>query len=81
MRVGNASAGRHVDGTIPPHAFAVEVGASIAIVVRTGGTPGALQAPIEAAIHAIDRDLPIDAVRTMDRRIETSTQQAGFTAP
>ena len=45
---------------------------NIAIVVRTGGTPGTLQAPIESVIHAIDRDLPIYAVRTMDNLIESS---------
>ena len=49
-----------------------EVPRNIAILVRTGGTPGSLQAPIENVIHAIDRDLPIYAVRTMDHLVETS---------
>ena len=43
-----------------------------AIVIRASGTPGSLQAPVEAIVHAIDRDLAIYAVRTMDRLIETS---------
>jgi putative ABC transport system permease protein len=44
----------------------------VALVVRTGGTPGSLQAPVEVIIHSMDRDLPIYAVRSMDHVIETS---------
>jgi putative ABC transport system permease protein len=45
---------------------------NVAIVVRASGQPAALQAPIEAVVHGMDRDLPIYAVRTMDRLIESS---------
>jgi putative ABC transport system permease protein len=43
-----------------------------ALVVRASGAPAALRAPIEAVVHALDRDLPVYAVRTMDQVLETS---------
>ena len=44
----------------------------VAIVVRASGQPASLQAPVEALVHSMDRDLPIYSVRTMDRLLETS---------
>jgi putative ABC transport system permease protein len=44
----------------------------VAIVVRSRGPAESLQAPVEAIVRSIDRDLPIYAVRTMERVIETS---------
>jgi len=52
--------------------MAQETPRDVAIVVRAGGPPESLQAPIEAIVHAMDRDLPVYAVRTMDRLLETS---------
>ena len=52
--------------------IAQETPRDVAIVVRAGGLPESLQAPIEAIVHTMDRDLPVYAVRTMDRLLETS---------
>jgi putative ABC transport system permease protein len=52
--------------------MAQETPRDVAIVVRSGVTPESLQAPIESIVHAMDRDLPVYAVRTMDRLLETS---------
>jgi putative ABC transport system permease protein len=43
-----------------------------AIVVRTAGPPEALQAPIERAVHDLNRDVPLFQVRTMARILEAS---------
>jgi ABC-type antimicrobial peptide transport system permease subunit len=43
-----------------------------AIIVRTAGPPEALQAPIENAIHDMNRDVPLFRVRTMAGILETS---------
>lgn len=43
-----------------------------AIIVRTAGPPEALQAPIETAIHDMNRDVPLFRVRTMAGILETS---------
>jgi putative ABC transport system permease protein len=45
---------------------------NVAIVVRASGQPASLQAPVEAVVHSMDRDLPIYSVRTMDHLLETS---------
>jgi putative ABC transport system permease protein len=44
----------------------------LAIAVRTAVPPASVQASIETAIRAVDRDLPIFTVRTMERVIDTS---------
>ncbi|MGE0042706.1 MAG: ABC transporter permease [Vicinamibacterales bacterium] len=38
----------------------------VAILVRTAGEPGALAGAMEAALHEVDPDLPLFAVRPMD---------------
>jgi ABC-type antimicrobial peptide transport system permease subunit len=43
-----------------------------AIIVRSAGPPEALQAPIEKAVHDLNRDVPLFRVRTMARILETS---------
>jgi len=44
----------------------------LAFVVRTAVDPASLQPAVEAAVHALDRDLPVFSVRTMDRVLEAS---------
>jgi predicted permease len=43
-----------------------------AIVVRSNAPPPALEAPVEAAVRALDPDVPVFTVRTMDRVIAAS---------
>jgi putative ABC transport system permease protein len=45
------------------------------LVVRTKGSPLALVDPVRRAIHALDRDLPISSVFTMDRVMVRSLWQ------
>lgn len=52
--------------------IAQETPRNVAIVVRASVPPASLQAPVEAVVHSMDRDLPIYAVRTMDHLLETS---------
>jgi putative ABC transport system permease protein len=40
------------------------------IVARTGGDPGRLARPLEAAIHEVDPDLPVFDVRTLDQVLD-----------
>ena len=42
------------------------------IVVQTGGDPLALAAAVRAAIWAVDKEQPIDAVMTLEQRAETT---------
>ena len=44
----------------------------LAFVVRTDVDPASLQPAVEAAVHVLDRDLPVFSVRTMDRVLEAS---------
>jgi putative ABC transport system permease protein len=44
----------------------------VTLVVRTDADPASLQSAVEAAVHALDRDMPLYQVRTMDRVLETS---------
>ena len=44
----------------------------LALVVRTSADPASLRAPVEAVVHALDRDLPVYSVRTMERVVEAS---------
>jgi putative ABC transport system permease protein len=44
----------------------------LAVIVRTQVDPASLQPPVEAALHALDRDMPLYSVRTMERVVETS---------
>lgn len=49
------------------------------LVVRTGPEPGALAAPVRKAIHAIDPDIPVYKVSTMNQLISASVAQRRFT--
>jgi putative ABC transport system permease protein len=46
--------------------------------VRIAGDPGALITPIRAAIHALDSELPLDAVGTVDGLVSKSLAQRRF---
>jgi putative ABC transport system permease protein len=45
---------------------------NVSLVVRTQVDPAPMQSSVEAALHALDRDMPVYEVRTMDRVLETS---------
>lgn len=49
------------------------------LVVRTGPEPGALATPVREAIHAIDPDIPVYKVSTMNQLISASVAQRRFT--
>ncbi len=50
------------------------------IAVRTAGEPQAVRSAIEAAVHALDRDIPTYSVRTMDQLVESSTARERMSA-
>jgi putative ABC transport system permease protein len=45
---------------------------ALAIVARTPTEPAAITAAVRAAVHTLDKDLPIYAVRTMEQVLDTS---------
>jgi putative ABC transport system permease protein len=45
---------------------------SLALVIRTATDPASLGSAVDAAVHQIDKDLPLFQVRTMDQMLETS---------
>lgn len=49
------------------------------LVVRTDGDPASLAKPVRDAIHAVDPNLPVAYVRTMEEVMERSTARAAFT--
>lgn len=50
------------------------------IDVRTKGSPAALASAIREQVHALNRDLPVFDIRTMEERIRESTGKDRFTA-
>src|SRR5262249_17790974 len=44
----------------------------VSLVVRTAVDPAPMQSSVEAALHALDRDMPVYEVRTMERVLESS---------
>ena len=44
----------------------------LAIVARTPAEPAAMTAAVQSAVHRLDKDLPLYAVRTMDQVLDTS---------
>jgi putative ABC transport system permease protein len=53
---------------------------SAVLFVRTAGNPAALTTAIQNEIHALNRDLPLYDVKTMDERIRDATAKARFSA-
>ena len=54
------------------------VGTNLSFAVRTASDPSRALPAVRAAIHAIDRDVPISAVSTMEENIATSMGQRRF---
>lgn len=50
------------------------------IAIRTAGDPMALARPVVAAVHEMDRDLPVQEIRTMDEVIDESLVSERFRA-
>jgi len=45
---------------------------ALAIIARTPAQPAAMTSAVQAAVHRLDKDLPLYAVRTMDQVLDTS---------
>jgi putative ABC transport system permease protein len=56
----------------------VNVGRSMNIAVRTAGDPAALTSAVTAQIHALDPDLAIARIRTMDQDMQLSVTAPKF---
>ncbi len=50
------------------------------VAVRTAGDPMSLAPYVRSAIHALDKDLPVYGVETMDRKLVDSTSRLRFSA-
>ena len=61
------------------HVTTGNVQRSLALVVKTNGDPLALVAPIRAELRALDPNLPVSAVRTMDDVVGTALAAPRFT--
>jgi putative ABC transport system permease protein len=59
--------------------FSQEPGTALGLIVRTHGNPLAVVAPIEQAIHTVDKDLPVYSVWTMDQLLGNSLAQRRLT--
>jgi predicted permease len=67
---------------IPHNQFANSWGSArraMTLVVRSGGDPRAMLAPLERVIHRRDSNLPLSAVATMDDVMNTAVQAQRFT--
>ena len=61
------------------HVTTGNVQRSLALVAKTNGDPLALVAPIRAELRALDPNLPVSAVRTMDDVVGTALAAPRFT--
>ena len=50
----------------------------MAIVIRTNGDPMSLAATARAQVHAVDQNIPVTNIRTMDEIFSTSVEQQRF---
>jgi putative ABC transport system permease protein len=78
--VGVAEDVRHISlsrGAVPEmyHPYAQAPVSTFTLVVRTTGEPGAIAPVVRANVQAVDPDLPVYDVRTMDERIAASFAQ------
>jgi len=53
---------------------------SLVLFVRTAGNPAALTQAVEREVHALDKNLPVYDVKTMNERIRDATSRARFSA-
>jgi putative ABC transport system permease protein len=71
-----------VDQETPLQAYlplAQEPALSLALVVRTQGTPLSLAPAVEQTIHGIDKDLPVFNARSMDQLLDNAIAQQQLT--
>jgi putative ABC transport system permease protein len=47
-------------------------------VMKTGASPAALTIAVRAAVHGVDKDLPVGALRTMDNQLSNSLTRRRF---
>jgi putative ABC transport system permease protein len=59
--------------------FSQTPGTFLGLIVRTQGNPLAVAAPIEQAIHTVDKDLPVFSIFTMDQLLGNSLAQRRLT--
>jgi putative ABC transport system permease protein len=59
--------------------FSQTPGTFLGLIVRTQGNPLAVAAPIEQAIHTVDKDLPVYSVWTMDQLLGNSLAERRLT--
>ena len=52
--------------------------AYLTLVVRTTGDPANLSSEVQAAIHSIDRNVPISEIQTMDQVVTKATGESRF---
>jgi predicted permease len=53
---------------------------SLLIYARTRGNPAALAGAVRQQVHALNQDLPIYDIKTMDERVRDATSKARFSA-
>jgi putative ABC transport system permease protein len=58
---------------------ALGVARSVTLVIRTASDPSALAAAVKSSVHAIDKDLPVARVQTMEQVVSVSVSQPRFT--
>ncbi len=53
---------------------------AMSFVIRTDGDPKTLAAPLEAAVHDVDKDVPLAEVKTMEQWVGSALSRARFNA-
>lgn len=53
-------------------------GGAMSIAVRSAGDPLAVLPAVRAAVHSLDRDVPLSAIATMEAQVESSVGQRRF---
>jgi predicted permease len=61
----------YLDAPSPPFAY-------LTLVVRTSGGPAVLAPDIRGAIHALDKNIPLSEIQTMDHVVDEATGQSRF---
>jgi putative ABC transport system permease protein len=61
----------YLENPSPPFAY-------LTLVVRTSGDPSAMTPGVRAAIHSLDKNVPLSEVQTMDQVVAEATAQSRF---
>jgi predicted permease len=61
----------YLDAPSPPFAY-------LTLVVRTSGGPAVLAPDIRGAIHALDKNIPLSEIQTIDHVVDEATGQSRF---